>query len=152
MPAISDDIRELVEIFICRNVEFAVCGGHAVAFHGYPRLTMDVDLLLNPTVENAARVMDALRDFGFGDAGIPQDAFAKAGTAVTLGVQPNQVDLLTSISSIPTGGVMKRTVWGEFEGLEVRFIGREDLLEAKRQAGRPKDLADLHELERFDSE
>lgn len=152
MPEISDDIRELIETFIRHNVDFAVCGGHAVAFHGYPRLTMDVDLLLNPTQGNADRVMDALVDFGFGNAGVPRDAFTKAGTAVTLGAQPNQVDLLTSISSTPTEAVMSRTVLGEFEEREVRFIGREDLIEAKRQAGRPKDLADLDELERFHSE
>ncbi len=133
------------------DVEFAICGGHAVAYHGYPRLTMDVDILLLPSEENARRVMAALEEFGFGRAGIPLEAFTRERTAITLGEQPNQVDLLTSMSHTPTEDVLKHAVWGELAGLKVRFVSRSDLIEAKRQAARPKDLADLDELEKTGS-
>ena len=146
MPAISRDIRDLIRLFRKHGVEFAVCGGHAVAFHGYPRLTMDVDLLLTPDPANAERVMRALREFGFGQAGVPEAVFCRRGTAVTLGVQPNQVDLLTSMSRTSTHEIVSRSVMGRLAGVPVRFVSLEDLLAAKQQAGRQKDLADIEGL------
>ncbi len=148
MPQLPDDIQALLEVMLKNDVEFAICGGHAVAYHGYPRLTMDVDILLLPTRDNARRVMAALEEFGFGQAGIPLEAFTCEGTAITLGEQPNQADLLTSMSDTPTEDVLKHAIWGELAGLKVRFVSRSDLIEAKRQAARPKDLADLDELEK----
>ena len=146
MPKISRDIRDLLRLFRKHGVAFAVCGGHAVAFHGYPRVTMDVDLLVVPGPENATRIMRALREFGFGKAGIPETAFLKKGAAVTLGVQPNQVDLLTSMSRTPARDILSRTVAGRLAGVPVRFVGLKDLLAAKREAGRKKDLADIEGL------
>ena len=151
MALLSDDIRDLLRIMTEHGVEFAICGGHAVACHGYPRMTMDVDILLLPTIENAKRIIASLEQFGFGQAGIPPAAFTREGTAITLGEQPNQVDLLTSMSREPVGNIMQNAVWGELAGINVRFVSRDDLLEAKRQAGRPKDLADLDELEKIDA-
>jgi predicted nucleotidyltransferase len=146
MIAISRDLRDLLRLFRKNGVDFAVCGGHAVTFHGYPRVTMDVDLLVAPNPENASRIMQALLEFGFGKAGIPKTAFMKAGTAVTLGVQPNQIDLLTSMSRTPAHDIISRAVVGRLAGVPVRFVSLGDLLEAKRQAGRKKDLADIEGL------
>ncbi len=151
MDDFSQDIKALICLFIKHKVDFAVCGGHAVAYYGYPRMTMDVDLLIEPNEKNADRVMAALCEFGFKDAGIPKSAFTKEGSAITLGVQPNQVDLLTSISHDSTAGVMARTIDGKLAGVGIRFISRSDLIEAKRQAGRPKDLADIDELTKIDN-
>jgi predicted nucleotidyltransferase len=151
VPQLTNDIRALLEIMIKHGVEFAICGGHAVAYHGYPRMTMDVDILILPSDENAERIMAVLEEFGFGKAGVPRQAFTREGTAITLGEQPNQADLLTSMSSTPTEEVLKHAVWGKLGGLEVRFVSRSDLIEAKRQARRPKDLADLDELKRADT-
>ena len=149
MPDLSKDMKALINLLAEHGVDFAVCGGHAVAHHGYPRMTMDMDLLITPGQPNADRMMAVLKEFGFENAGIPKEAFMREGTAVTLGVQPNQVDLLTSISREPTSAVMQRTVDGELAGMPLRFVGLADLIEAKRQAGRPKDLADLDELLKF---
>ena len=148
MADIPSDIKTLIKLFIRHKVNFAVCGGHAVAHHGYPRMTMDVDLLIEPTRENAKRVMAALNQFGFGNAGIPEEAFTKEKTAITLGQQPNQIDLLTSMSRVPTSEIIKRSDSGKLAEIELKFVSRTDLMEAKRQAGRPKDLADLEELEK----
>ncbi len=148
MPNLSEDIESLLNILTKQCVEFAICGGHAVAYHGYPRLTMDVDILLLPSKENAQRIMASLEQFGFGNVGIPAEAFTREGSAITLGEQPNQVDLLTSMSSEPTDEIMQHAVWGKLSGIRVRFVSRADLMEAKRQAARPKDLADLDELEK----
>ena len=145
---VSNDVKELLELLNQHGVDYLVCGDHAVAFHGYPRLTMDFDILVRPEPENAKRLMNALRDFGFGSAGIPLDAFLKPGAAVTLGAQPNQVDLLTSISSQPAAALFANAVSGEIEGVPARFVGRSDLIAAKKEANRPKDLADVAELEK----
>jgi len=149
MTKISQDIKVLIELFLKHDVSFAVCGGHAVAHHGYPRLTMDVDLLIEPTKENAKRVMAALDQFGFGNAGIPEEAFTKENTAITLGQQPNQIDLLTSMSNASTSEIIKKSVPGKLAEIKLKFVNKADLIEAKRQAGRPKDLADLDELEKL---
>jgi len=151
MSELTDDMRELLELFIEHQVEFLICGGHAVAFHGYVRFTMDIDVLVLPTPENARRAMVALTAFGFGNAGIPPEAFCEPGVAVTLGVQPNQVDLLTSISSQDTVEVFAHAVPGEIGELPVHFVCIEDLLRAKREADRPKDRLDVAELAALDA-
>lgn len=152
MQIISKDIQSLIEILTDNGVEFAICGGHAVAYHGYPRMTMDVDILLLPTDSNAKKIMKSLEQFGFGQIGIPIEAFTSEGTAITLGEQPNQVDLLTSMSNQPTTEIINHSEMGELAGIKVRFVSREDLIEAKTEAARPKDLADIDELNKLDEE
>jgi hypothetical protein len=143
---ISRDMQEFLRLLNHHQVEFAVCGGHAVAYHGYSRLTMDVDILILPSEENARRLGLALTDFGFGNAGIPLAAFTKEGTAVSLGVQPNQIDLLTSMSSQPTAEIIHNGVPAVLADIPVLVTAKADLIRAKREAARPKDLADLCEL------
>jgi hypothetical protein len=143
---ISHDMREFLRLLNHHQVEFAVCGGHAVAYHGYSRLTMDVDILILPSDENARRLGLALADFGFGNTGIPLSAFTKEGTAVSLGVQPNQIDLLTSMSTQPTAEIIHHSVPAILAGIPARVVAKDDLIRAKRESARPKDLADLCEL------
>jgi hypothetical protein len=142
-------MREFLGLLQQHDVEFLVCGGHAVAFHGYPRLTLDLDILVRPSTINARKLMAALADFGFGAAGIPADHFVRRGTAVTLGVQPNQIDILTSIGLSDDDTLFGRGVPGDMDGIPVAYVALADLLTAKREAGRPKDLADLDELMRI---
>ena len=145
----SDDMRELVQLFQKHEVRFAVCGGFAVAHYGYVRATMDFDLLVLPDEENARRIMAALRDFGFGDAGISEEAFLSPGTAITLGAQPNQIDLLTSMSSKDPKEIMNNAVTAQLKGLTVNVVSYEDLLAAKIESDRPKDRIDVEELIRM---
>lgn len=141
-------MRELLVILNRREVSFLICGGHALAFHGYPRLTMDLDIFILPSKDNARKVMNALNDFGFGNAGIPSSAFETPGTAVTLGVQPNQIDLLTPPGDVTDEKVFDRGVPGDLNGATVKFISKPDLIMVKKLAGRKKDLADIEELEK----
>jgi len=145
---LSHDMHELISLLLRHRVEFLVCGGHAVAFYGYPRMTMDLDILIRANKQNAQRLKVALDEFGFGNAGISWQAFESEGVAVSLGVQPNQVDLLTSVSSQNTDEVFSNAKPGRLAGKEILFIGREELLRAKREAGRLKDRLDLDELEK----
>ena len=148
----SDDMRELLLLFEKYQVKYAVCGGFAVAHYGFIRATMDFDLLVSPDSENAGKIMQALRDFGFGDSGISKEAFLNAGSAVTLGSQPNQIDLLTSMNSHSTAQIISRANTVEMKGLPVKMVSYEDLLSAKLEAGRPKDLIDYNELKKIPPE
>ena len=146
---LSKDLREFLELLNRHRVEYLVCGGHAVAFHGYPRLTLDIDVLVRPSRVNARRVMAVLAEFGFGAAGITEGILTRRGTAITLGVQPNQVDILTSMGSSDDESVFGSAVSGEVDGIPVRYVGLDELLRAKREAGRAKDRADVEELTRL---
>src|ERR1700722_13615383 len=95
---LEKDLREFVELLNSRKVEFVVVGAHALAFHGHPRYTGDLDLLVRPTVENARRVVEGLVEFGFGSFGLAEVDFAKPDHVIQLGYPPNRIDLLTSIS------------------------------------------------------
>ncbi len=144
----SDDMRELMLLFKKHNVDFAVCGGFAVAHYGFVRMTMDFDLLVNPSEDNAKRIMSALEEFGFGQVGVSVEDFQKPDTAVTLGEQPNQIDLLTAMSSVPAGEILSRAVVTRIGEVEVKVVSYGDLIVAKQEAGRPKDQIDLDELVR----
>lgn len=146
---ISDDIKYLLKLLNKYKVNYLICGGHAVAFYGYIRMTMDFDILIKPTKHNSLKMMKVLKDFGFGDLNIPQEAFIKEGTAITLGVQPNQIDLLTSISKKSTLDIFKRYKKGKIDNIEVKFVSFKDLIIAKKAAKRLKDLVDVKELEKI---
>jgi len=145
----SDDMRELIVFFFYFCVDFAVCGGFAVAHYGFIRMTMDFDLLVLPSPENAEKIVDALNEFGFGDAGFSIETFMEPGAAITLGEQPNQIDLLTSMSSQPTAEILGQANVVEIEGVEMKVVAYRDLLSAKKEAGRGKDLIDIEELEKL---
>ncbi|WP_222846126.1 nucleotidyltransferase [Pontiella sulfatireligans] len=142
-------MKELVELFNKHGVDFAVCGGFAVAHYGFVRMTMDFDLLVLPTAANAARIMMALTEFGFGNAGFSEKDFQSQGTAVTLGEQPNQIDLLTSMSSQSTADILDQAASVQMEGMNMKVVGYKDLLAAKQEAGRVKDKLDVEELKKI---
>ncbi len=144
---LSDDMKELLRIFNRNSVSYAICGGFAVAKHGFVRMTLDLDLLIDPAPENAAKVLNSLEEFGFGSAGIGLQHLTALSTAITLGMQPNQIDLLTKMSSAPTAEVLSRADETLLENLHVRVVSKADLIQAKREANRPKDRIDLEELE-----
>jgi hypothetical protein len=129
-------------------VEYLIVGGHAVAFHGYPRLTIDLDFFVRPDRENARRLLAVLDAFGFGQVGLDEDAFTNPDKIVQLGLPPNRIDLLTGISGVSFEEAWPRRVAGLLDGLPVAFLGREELIKNKRASGRPKDLADVLEIER----
>ena len=144
---LSDDMKDLLRIFNRNQVSYAVCGGFAVASHGFVRMTLDLDLLIDPAPENAVRVLKSLEEFGFGSAGIELRHLTAPSTAITLGMQPNQIDLLTKMSSAPTADVLRRAGETLLEDLPVRIVSKADLILAKREANRPKDRVDLEELQ-----
>lgn len=150
---LSPDFRELAESFLSREVRFligfaglAAVGAHALAVHGHPRYTGDVDVWTEPTPENAARVVAALSDFGFGGVGLTAADFSMPDQVVHLGYPPNRIDLLTGRSGVTFEACYPGRMVVDAGGLTLPVIGRDCLRANKRATGRPQDLADLDAL------
>lgn len=145
MP-LNKDLREFLALLNSNGVEYLVVGAFAVAFHGFPRYTADLDLLVRSSPENAARVIQALRDFGFGSLGIQTSDLESPRKIVQLGVKPNRIDLITSISGVTFEEAWAARRHGDLEGVPTHFIGSAELLRNKESTGRAKDLGDADEL------
>jgi hypothetical protein len=143
------DLRELLALFSSNDVEYVVVGGHAVAFHGYPRFTEDLDCYVRPTEENGSRIVRALSEFGFASVGLSAADFAADDRMIQLGRAPNRVDLLTRLYAVSFDDAWSTKVSGTIDGVPVWFIDRASLLRNKRATGRPQDLADVDFIERL---
>ncbi len=120
-------------------------GGYALAAHGHPRYTGDIDFWIRPTAENITRLLSALKDFGFGALGLSASDF-DADTVVQLGQPPRRIDLLTAIDGVEFDASFARREQVELAGVRLNIIGLQDFKANKRAAGRLKDLADLESL------
>lgn len=143
---IHPDFRELLASFNARGVEYLLVGAHALAFHGAPRLTGDLDVWVRPTPSNARRVTAALADFGFGDLGLTNEDFEVPDQVVQLGYPPVRVDLMTSLSGVSWDDAWRGRQPSVLDDVPVAFLGRTQLVANKRATGRRKDLADLEAL------
>jgi hypothetical protein len=137
------DWRELIGLLCTNRVRFLVVGAHALAVHGRPRATGDLDLLVEPTVANARRLRAALTAFGFTALARQSEKFAEPGRMATLGREPLRIDLLTSISGLSFAQAWRGRVRVVVDGNEVGFLGRREFIANKKAAGRPKDLLDV---------
>jgi hypothetical protein len=143
---IRTDFKELLELFNKHKVEYLIVGGYALAFHGAPRVTGDIDLFIRPVRENAARILAALNDFGFGSLNLSQEDFIAPGMVVQLGVPPVRIDIITRVSGVSWEKADAGKVPARYADTPVYFIGREDFVANKRATGRKKDAADLEAL------
>jgi hypothetical protein len=140
------DFREFVELLNSNGVRFLIVGGHAVALHGYPRFTGDLDVWVATDPENAERVTKAVSDFGFGSLKFTAQDFTRPGYAIQLGRPPYRIDILTSIDAVAFSRAYRRRRKVRAGTLTIPFIALEDLLRNKRASGRPQDLADVDKL------
>ena len=148
MHPIPKDLREFIGLFHSQGVEFVMVGGFALAFHGAPRFTEDIDFLVRSTPENAERIEAAINAFGFGGLGITKDDFLVPEQVIQLGRPPNRIDILTSISGVSWEEAWASRTAADLGGLEVWCIGKERLIENKRATGRVQDLADVERLQK----
>lgn len=138
--------ERVVELLSALNVHFLVVGAFAVAYHGYPRYTADIDLFVERSAENAERLVRAIHQFGFGDVGLTEDDFLNEDQIIQLGVVPNRIDLMTHISGVAFEDAWNSRELGDIGGLLIPFISREMLKRNKAASGRTQDLADLEHL------
>lgn len=128
------------------GAEFLVVGAHALAAHGVPRATGDLDLWVRASTENAERVWEALEQFGAPLHDLTIDDLARPDVVFQIGVVPQRIDLLTSIAGVTFDDAWANRVLVDVEDLEVPVLGRSDLVRNKRAVGRTRDLADIEEL------
>lgn len=143
---VQPDYRELLELFNSHRVEYLIVGGYALAFHGAPRFTGDLDLFIHATNDNASRIIAALTKFGFGSVGFSAGDFQNPGNVIQLGVPPVRVDIVTSLSGVTWDEADGGCVAGTYGDIPVRFLGRDQFVVNKRAIGRTKDLADLEAI------
>lgn len=144
---LNQDFREFIQSLNDNRVRYLVIGGYAVALHGYPRYTKDMDVWLEMSAENAARVVKALEQFGFGSLGLQESDFLEPEQVIQLGYAPVRIDLITSAPGVEFGRCYASRVEVEIEGVVVSFIDLENLKKNKRASGRLQDLADVENLE-----
>ncbi len=149
---LSKDIRDFIELLNSTSTEYLVVGGHAVGYHGFPRITGDFDFFVRASHENALRLIEVFRQFGFEDADKLLSVFTAVGRAVKIGTPPNRIDVITGISGIDFEEAWSTREPSDLDGTPVAMIGRELLLKNKRASARPKDLLDVAEIERLGRE
>ena len=145
--ALSKDWREFLELLNSRAVDYVIVGAQSLAFHGRPRHTGDLDILVRPTPDNARLLLAILNQFGFEQSGFKETDFLQPGQIIQLGRVPSRIDLLTSISGVSTAEAFAGKISAKLDGIPVFILGKDALIRNKRAVGRPQDLADLAALE-----
>jgi hypothetical protein len=140
------DFKELLELLNAHSVEFVIVGGYALAFHGAPRYTGDLDVFVKPDESNAANVLKALDSFGFGFMGFTIEDFSKPGKVAQLGYPPVRIDIITSITGVSWEDACSNAMESNYGDVPVKFLGKKELIANKRAVGRHKDLADVEAL------
>ena len=144
--SLSRGLREFIELLNSRGVEYVIVGAHSLAFHGRPRYTGDLDILVRPSAENAEKLAAVLDEFGFTESDFKPSDFIEPDQMIQLGRIPNRIDLLTGITGVATGEAFQKRISTDLAGLPVFMLSKDLLIQNKRAVGRPQDLADVAAL------
>ncbi|MFH1395350.1 MAG: DUF6036 family nucleotidyltransferase [Candidatus Omnitrophota bacterium] len=140
---IEKDYEDLLKLFNKYKVKYCVVGAFAVAFYALPRYTKDIDILVEPTMENAAKIVKALNSFGFNSLNLKGEDFAYCGRIIQLGYEPIRIDILTSISGVDFKEVWKNRKKTNYGKIKIFFIGKKELIKSKKASSRKQDKIDL---------
>ena len=143
---LAPDFDEFFACLTARGVEFLVVGAYALAFHGVPRFTGDLDIFVRPTPDNAGRLLQAVADFGFPTTGLTPEGLVDPRHMLEMGLPPVQLHIMSAISGVSWDDASANATRGRFGSHDVAVLGRASLIQNKRAAARPKDLADLDAL------
>ncbi len=143
---IQQDFEELLKLLEEHKIEYLIVGGYAVAFHGYPRFTKDIDIFYNISAINIQRLQKALEKFGFTTKDLPAELFYSKGTIITFGIEPVRVDIINEISGVEFNDAWNKRVRGNYGTAEVNFINKTDLIKNKTSTPRLQDKADAEKL------
>jgi hypothetical protein len=144
---LNQDFKEFIQSLNDNGVRYLVVGGYAVALHGYPRYTKDMDVWVEMTAENASKIIKALDQFGFGSLDLKADDFIVPDQIIQLGYPPRRIDILTTLPGVEFFECYPSHTIVDVEGVSVKFIDLENLKKNKKATGRHQDLADLENLE-----
>ncbi len=143
---LNNDFKEFIQLLNVHDVRYLVVGGYAVAFHGHPRYTKDIDIWIMLEKMNAERMLDVLTAFGFSSLGLRADDFLKKDNVVQLGNPPNRIDILTDLSGVIFEECYLKRNSIDIDGVSINFIDIENLIQNKKASGRHQDLADIENL------
>ena len=146
---LNEDYKDMLQALVAEKVEFLLVGAYALAAHGYPRATMDIDIWVMPSSDNADAVLRAVRRFGAPLHNLTKADLEKEGTVFQIGVAPRRIDILTAASGLKFKAASSRATSVEIEGITVRIPSIADLIQNKRATGRTKDIADAEALEQL---
>lgn len=149
---LNPDFREFIQLLNEHKVKYLIVGGYALAYHGYPRFTQDIDFWLWTNKENAGNILAVLKDFGFLSLELKEEDFLDGENIIQLGYAPNRIDLITHIDGVKFNEAYEnREVFLE-DDLTIDFIGIDQLIQNKKASGRLQDLADVEILEKIKKE
>lgn len=142
----EQDFIDFIELLNQHKVDYMIIGAHALAYHGRPRHTGDLDIWIKPSKDNAVRLVAVLKDFGFGSLGLTEQDFLKDNYVTQLGYPPLRIDILNAISGVEFDEAYRNKVEGELDDLRVNFINIDEFIKNKEAVGRKKDLGDIASL------
>jgi len=144
---LNQDFKEFLQSLNDNNVRYLIIGGYAVAMHGYPRYTKDIDIWIDLEEQNAINMVKALDAFGFSSLNLHKEDFLEPDTVIQLGYPPARIDVLVGLEGTTFEECYKTRIEETIDGVRINFIDRKNLIILKRSAGRPQDLADIDRLE-----
>ena len=144
---LNQDFKEFIGSLNDNGVRYLVVGGYAVALHGYPRYTKDIDIWVEMTSANGSKILKALTQFGFGSLGVKESDFTVPNQMLQLGHPPGHIDILTTLPGVEFSECYAARTTVKVDGVPVSFIDLENLRKNKKATGRHQDLADLENLE-----
>lgn len=140
------DFKEFLQLLNSKKIEYLVIGGYAVGYHGYPRATGDMDIWIAINDQNATKMVDALKEFGFDPPELKKEIFLKEQKVIRMGVPPMRLEILTSIDGVNFKNCFNSRIVADFGDFKVNFISKDDLLINKLASGRAQDLVDFEKL------
>jgi hypothetical protein len=140
--------EELLRLLEENNVDYVIVGGYAVAFHGFPRFTKDIDVFFRNAQDNINKIRNALIAFGFPEPNLPISLFSESGNIIQFGISPVRVDIINEIDGVPFEEAFENSVRGKYGSIEVNFIGKNQLIKNKIASGRPQDAVDADKLKK----
>jgi hypothetical protein len=144
---LNEDYKDMLRTLCDEKAKFILVGAYAMAAHGYPRATMDIDIWVMPSIENVDAVLRALNRFGAPIKSLSREDLLKEGTIFQIGVAPRRIDIITTLSGLQFEETYQKSIPLNIEGIEVRIPSIEDMIRNKKASGRTKDLADVEALE-----
>ena len=145
---VQKDYEDLLRLLNKHKVRYCIIGAYAVAFYGMPRYTKDMDILVEPSPQNAKKIVRALMEFGFKKSGLGEEDFSRKGKIIQLGYEPVRVDIMTSIQGVEFGKIWKGKTVGRYGKQKIYFVGKSELIKNKKMIGRKQDEIDLKFLSR----
>jgi predicted nucleotidyltransferase len=149
---LAQDFEDFVKLLNKHQVDYLIVGGYALAFHGKPRHTGDLDIWINSSESNAEKLVNVIQEFGLASLGLTKSDFMQKGYVTQIGYPPLRIDILNTIDGVKFENAYPNKLLVDVNGIEVRYIGLKEFIENKTASGRSQDIADLKEIKKINKE